>query len=183
MWCHKTFISILILIDTIFIDSVIHRKHWSLHIISENTDFHWPVFSRTRTVAAILYTGEWQPVFSHILCSSFIRDLYRGCLVYVVPLRYVGSKLLINLRRQFRVRKSCSCAKNFSYTRFCGICSLLILFEITTSKMGNFWSRLLFHKNLLINRLLTSVFVLVNRILFERSNGSIIKCLIACLMN
>ena len=43
--------------------------------------------------------------------------------------------------------------------------------------MRNSWSRLLFHKNLLINRLL-SVFVLVNGIVFERSNGLIIEYLI-----
>ena len=30
---------------------------------------------------------------------------------------------------------------------------------------------------------LTSAFVLVSRIIFNRSNGSMIKCLIACLMN
>ena len=43
------------------------------------------------------------------------------------------------------------------------------------SKMLNLCSRLLFHQYLLINRLLTSVFVLVNGIVFNR-----IK--IACLM-
>ena len=35
----------------------------------------------------------------------FNRDLNRGCLVYMFSLRFSGSKFLINLRRQFRVRK------------------------------------------------------------------------------
>ena len=35
----------------------------------------------------------------------FNRDLNRGCLVYMFFLRFLGSKFLINLRRQFRVRK------------------------------------------------------------------------------
>ena len=56
-------------------------------------------------------------------------------------------------------------------------------FKITISKMRNLCSRLLFHKNLFINRLLTSVLVLVNGIVFNRSNGLIIKCLTECLMN
>ena len=60
-------------------------------------------------------------------------------------------------------------------------------FKITISKMHNLCPRLLFHQNLIINRLLTSVFVLVNGILVTRSNGLMIKCLmnkylIACLM-
>ena len=33
------------------------------------------------------------------------RDLNRGCLVYMFSLRFSGSKFLINLLRQFRVRK------------------------------------------------------------------------------
>ena len=36
--------------------------------------------------------------------SLFNRDLNRGCLVYMFSLRFSGSKFLINLRRQFRVR-------------------------------------------------------------------------------
>ena len=35
----------------------------------------------------------------------FNRDLNRGCLVYMFSWRFSGSKFLINLRRQFRVRK------------------------------------------------------------------------------
>ena len=35
----------------------------------------------------------------------FNRDLNRGCLVYMFSLRFSGSNFLINIRRQFRVRK------------------------------------------------------------------------------
>ena len=38
------------------------------------------------------------------LNSLFNRDLNRDCLVYMFSLRFSGSKFLINLRRQFRVR-------------------------------------------------------------------------------
>ena len=39
------------------------------------------------------------------MAPSLNRDLNRGCLVYMFSLRFSGSKFLINLRRQFRVRK------------------------------------------------------------------------------
>ena len=35
----------------------------------------------------------------------FNRDLNRSCLVYMFSLSFSGSKFLINLRQQFRVRK------------------------------------------------------------------------------
>ena len=73
--------------------------------------------------------------------------------------------------------------KFFVYKILQGLQSFHFVFKIIISKVRNSWSRLLFHKNLLINRLLTSVFVLVNGIVFERSNGLIIEYLIACLMN
>ena len=57
----------------------------------------------------------------------FNRDLNRSCLVYMFSLRFSGRKFLINLRRQLRVRKIFSCAQNFSYVSFCGICNLFIL--------------------------------------------------------
>ena len=67
------------------------------------------------------------------------------------------------------------CTENFSYTSFCGNCSLLILFL-----------KLLFRKCVTyvlgcpsIKALLTSAFVLLNRIVFSRSNGLMIKSLIA----
>ena len=49
--------------------------------------------------------------------------------------------------------------------------------------MGNLWSRFFLNKSLLSNKLLTGAFVQVNGIAFARSNGLIIKCLKACLMN
>ena len=87
----------------------------------------------------------------------------RGCLVYMFSLCFSGSKFLLNLRRQFRVRKI------FLYTRFCGIYALFILcvFKITISKMRNLSCRSL----LFINTLSTSPFVLVNGIV-------LVKCLI-----
>ena len=58
----------------------------------------------------------------------FNRDLNRVCLVYMFSLRFSGSKFLINLRRQFRVRKI------FSYTSFCGVCGLHFVFKIAIRK-------------------------------------------------
>ena len=49
--------------------------------------------------------------------------------------------------------------------------SFHFVFKIAISKMRNVCSRLFFHKNLLINWLLTSVFVAVNGIVCKRSNG------------
>ena len=43
--------------------------------------------------------------------------------------------------------------------------------------MRNLCCRLLFYQNLLINRLLPSIFVLVSGIVFIRLNGLIIQCL------
>ena len=107
----------------------------------------------------------------------FSCDLNRSCLVFRNSLRFSGSKFLINLRRQFRVCKSFSCTKIFSTQVFRELQPFHFLFKITISKMLNLCSRLRFHYNLLINRLLTSVFVLVNGIIFNRSNGLVIKSL------
>ena len=88
-------------------------------------------------------------------------------------LRFSGNKCLINLQRQFCVPK-----------RFLrDLQSFHFVFKITISKMRNICSRFLLYYNLLVNRLLTSVFVLVNGIVCNRSNGLMIKYLIACLMN
>ena len=46
------------------------------------------------------------PVLIESTLLLFNRDLNRGCFVYVLSLRLSGSKFLINLRRQFRVRKT-----------------------------------------------------------------------------
>ena len=45
--------------------------------------------------------------FSLSISFSFLfnRDLNRGCLVYMLSLRFSGSKFLINSWRQFRLRK------------------------------------------------------------------------------
>ena len=44
-----------------------------------------------------------------LIIQLFNRDLNRGCLVYMFSMRFSGSKFLINLWRQFRVRKNFSC--------------------------------------------------------------------------
>ena len=47
-----------------------HPLHKKLH----NTGFHWPIFIRISTESMILFqrenTGQWRPVFSHILGSD-----------------------------------------------------------------------------------------------------------------
>ena len=63
----------------------------------------------------------------------FNRNLNRGCLVYMFSLRFSGSKFLINLRRQFRVRK------------FSSRDLLFFVFKIIISKMRNLCCRLLFY--------------------------------------
>ena len=50
------------------------------------------------------------------------------------------------------------------------------MFLIIFSKINNLCSRLLFYQNLLINTLFTSAFILVNGIIFNRSDLSITKC-------
>ena len=44
--------------------------------------------------------------FSLLKLNLLNRDLNRGCLVYMISLRFSGSTFLINIRRQFRVRKN-----------------------------------------------------------------------------
>ena len=61
------------------------------------------------------------------------RDLNRGCLVYMFSLRFPGSKFLIILRRQFRVRK-------IFHTQV-----FVFVFKITIPKMRNLRRRLLFY--------------------------------------
>ena len=74
----------------------------------------------------------------NFLCL-FNRDLNRGCLVYMFSLHFSGSKFLINLRRQFRVRKICftHCLRDLQSFHF--------VFKITILIMRNLCSRLLFH--------------------------------------
>ena len=66
-----------------------------------------------------------QIAFIH-LSISFNRDLNRGCLVYMFSLRFSGSKFLINLRRQFRVRKI---FRTQFFARFEVILCLKLLFQ------------------------------------------------------
>ena len=55
----------------------------------------------------------------------------RGCMVYMFSLRFSGSKFLINLRRQFRVRKI------FRTQSFADLQSFHFVFKITISKIRN----------------------------------------------
>ena len=99
-----------------------------------------------------------------IFCCCFNRDLNRGCLLYMFSCNFVYVK--------FFVEKFLRDLQSFHF-----------VFKITFLKMRNICSGSFFHKNLLINRLLTIVFVLINGIVFNRSNGLMIKFLTACLMN
>ena len=106
----------------------------------------------------------------------FNRDLNRGCLVYAFSLRFSGRKFWINLRRQFRVRKIFSCTYIFSNTRFLrDLQPFYFVFKITISNMRKLCSTILlkFAHEQVVN----------NGIVFSRSNGLIIQCLIAYLMN
>ena len=163
---NKSYISTRFYVSITFFRFTLMKRIFFKCLLLQNSKFG--TFNSTSTSAE-------QSVF-------FNRDLNRGCLVYVFSLRFSGSKFWINLRRQFRVRKIFSCTYNFSNTRFCRICSLFILclkllFRICVNYV------LLFYQNLLMNKLLTTVFVLVNGIVFSRSNGLITQCLIAYLMN
>ena len=53
----------------------------------------------------MFYLHQWKPVKNDEKWFLFNVDLNRGYLVYRFSLRFLGSKLSINLRRQFRVRK------------------------------------------------------------------------------
>ena len=95
-------------------------------------------------------------------------------------LRFSGSKFLINLRRAyvnfFRVRKIFRAQVFVGFA--CILCLKLLYRKCVTDVVG-----CCFIKTCSINTLLTSVFVLVKGIVFSRSNGLTIQCLIACLMN
>ena len=69
----------------------------------------------------------------------------------------------------FRIRKI------FRIQVFAGFAlqSFNFVFKITITEMHNVCCRLVFYQNLFTNRLLTSAFVLVNGIVFGRSNGLI----------
>ena len=92
----------------------------------------------------------WEPDFKsykecHDISEFFNRDLNRGCLVYMFSLRFSGRKYLINLRRQFRVRKIFVYVKFFVHMFLWDLQSFHFVFKIILSKMGNLCSRLLFY--------------------------------------
>ena len=60
---------------------------------------------------------ETQSCWTSVL-FYFNHDLNRDCLASIFSLRFSRSKFLINLQRQFRVRKFFSCTQKFSYTSF-----------------------------------------------------------------
>ena len=70
--------------------------------------------------------------------ESFNHDLNRVCLVHMFSSRFSGNKFLINLQRQFRVRKI------FRAQVFAGFANFHFVFKINISKTRNSCSRLLF---------------------------------------
>ena len=76
----------------------------------------------------------------------FNRDLNLGCSVYMFSLRFSGSKVLINLRRQIRVRNIFFVyVKFFMQTFSRDLQSFHFVFKINISKMRNLSCRLLFY--------------------------------------
>ena len=65
----------------------------------------------------------------------FNRDLNRGCLVYMFSLRFSGSKFLINLLWQFRVRKI------FRTQRFAGFEVILCFHSCLTDVAGCYFTK------------------------------------------
>ena len=68
------------------------------------------------------------------------RDANRGCLVYMFSSRFLGSKFLINLRRQCRVVKFVCARKIFRSQVFAGfaciLCSKLLYRKCVTYAVG-----------------------------------------------
>ena len=75
---------------------------------------------------------------AEILSSPFFnRDLNRDCLVYMFSLRFSGSKFLINLQRQIRVRKIFDTEVFAEFTVFSFCAYLKLLFRnCVTSLLG-----------------------------------------------
>ena len=87
-----------------------------------------------------LYFKEKSCYFLEIFIF-FNRDLNRGCLVYIFSLPFSGSTFLVNLRRQFCVRKIFSCTKIFRTQVFAGFAVLdlkLLFWKCVTYVQG--WS-------------------------------------------
>ena len=77
----------------------VRRNFFNICVLSQCT-VYWRKFQNT-------YIFTYQKNY-YIL--FFNRDLNRGCLASMFSLRLSGSKFLINLQPQFRVRKNFSCA-------------------------------------------------------------------------
>ena len=86
---NKSYISTRFYVSITFFRFTLMKRIFLKCLLLQNSKFG--TFNSTSTSAE-------QSVF-------FNRDLNRGCLVYVFSLRFSGSKFLISLRRQFRVRK------------------------------------------------------------------------------
>ena len=90
--------------------------HGKCVLIYKSSDFHYWNFHTQFWCTGVLNSKkrniEKHLILSHIsqnISYLFNRDLNRDCLVYMFSLRFSGSKFLLNLRRQFRVRKFFSC--------------------------------------------------------------------------
>ena len=72
-------------------------------IINESFDHDNPILNKTtKSFLLELFQQLFHSFFSHLLFNS---DSSRDYLVYMFSYRFSGSKFLIYLRRQFRVRK------------------------------------------------------------------------------
>ena len=69
----------------------------------------WKPLIRVKLLQICVAIRYFIKLFYSFPTILFNRNLNRGCLVYMFSLRFSGSKFLIKLRRQFRVRKTCSC--------------------------------------------------------------------------
>ena len=86
--------------------SHIYDGAFLLHALSQLLD--WVLKSELWKTSPGIGMHDKFAIFNN-LTLLFNRDLNRGCLVYMFSLRFSGSKFLMNLRRQFRVRKIFSC--------------------------------------------------------------------------
>ena len=68
--------------------------------------FRVELLSNTRKHCQLLEdSSKYRKSHAKYYLILFNRDLNHGCLVYMFSLRFSRSEFLINLRRQFRVRK------------------------------------------------------------------------------
>ena len=70
--------------------------------------------------------------YEQFLCEVMFQSRFKSrCLVYIFSLRFSGSKFLINLRRQYRVRKI------FRTQVFAGFAVFHFVFKITILETPN----------------------------------------------